>query len=127
MKKQDIEYLRNLLSKQMKDLLAQADETRAGMKNPDNYMPDPLDQASFDTNRAFMLRIRDRESRLFKKILSALDRLEDGTYGICEMCGEEISIERLKARPVTTYCIKCKTSMEALEKLKIGGIGWKQR
>lgn len=127
MKKQDIEYLRNLLSKQMKDLLAQADETRAGMKNPDNYMPDPLDQASFDTNRAFMLRIRDRESRLFKKILSALDRLEDGTYGICEMCGEEISIERLKARPVTTYCIKCKTSMEALEKLKIGGTGWKQR
>ena len=46
----------------------------------------------------------------------ALDRIEDGSFGICESCGEDISIERIKARPVTTQCIECKTKQEAMEK-----------
>jgi DnaK suppressor protein len=63
-----------------------------------------------------MLRIRDREHKLIKKIKKALDRIENGTFGICESCGEEISIKRLKARPVTSQCIECKSKEEALEK-----------
>ena len=50
------------------------------------------------------------------KISQALTRIEEGTYGICEVCGGEISIKRLKARPVTTYCIGCKNKMEAMER-----------
>ena len=57
-----------------------------------------------------------RESKLIKKIKQALERIENGTYGICESCGEEISVKRLKARPVTTQCIECKAKEEALEK-----------
>jgi DnaK suppressor protein len=63
-----------------------------------------------------MLRIRDREHKLIKKIKKALDRIENGTFGICESCGEEISIKRLEARPVTSQCIECKSKEEALEK-----------
>jgi DnaK suppressor protein len=63
-----------------------------------------------------MLRIRDREAKLIKKIREALERIENDTYGICESCGEDISIKRLKARPVTTQCIDCKSKEEALEK-----------
>jgi DnaK suppressor protein len=63
-----------------------------------------------------MLRIRDRENKLIKKIKKALDRIENGTFGICEKCGEDISVKRLKARPVTTHCIDCKTKEEAFEK-----------
>jgi DnaK suppressor protein len=63
-----------------------------------------------------MLRIRDREAKLIKKIREALERFENDTYGICETCGEDISIKRLKARPVTTQCIDCKSKEEALEK-----------
>jgi DnaK suppressor protein len=63
-----------------------------------------------------MLRIRDRENKLIKKIRNALNRIENGTFGVCEECGENISIKRLKARPVTTQCIDCKTKEEASER-----------
>jgi DnaK suppressor protein len=65
-----------------------------------------------------MLRLRDRDRKLVKKIREALSRIEDGTFGICEMCGEEIAIARLKARPVTTLCIECKSRQEEEERLR---------
>jgi DnaK suppressor protein len=73
-----------------------------------------------DADRSFTLRIRDRESKLINKIKAALDRLEDGEFGECEMCGEDIGVARLRARPVTTYCISCKTKLENQEKLVSG-------
>jgi DnaK suppressor protein len=63
------------------------------------------------------LRLRDRDRKLIRKIEEALERIEDGTFGICEECGEEIGIPRLKARPVTTLCIKCKSKQEEEEAL----------
>jgi len=63
-----------------------------------------------------MLRIRDRENKLLKKIKAALDRIDDDTFGICEKCGEDISLKRLEVRPVTTQCINCKTKEEAVER-----------
>jgi DnaK suppressor protein len=86
------------------------------MTTPKENFPDPADRASLEADRNFMLRIRDRENKLIKKIKKALDRIEDNTFGICEKCGEDISTSRLKARPVTTLCINCKTKEEAFEK-----------
>jgi DnaK suppressor protein len=86
------------------------------MTSQKENFPDPTDRASHEANRNFMLRIRDREHKLINKIKSALDRIDSGTYGICETCEEYISVERLKARPVTTQCIDCKTKDEAMEK-----------
>jgi len=116
MKKEDIEYFRELLSNRLEDLLSQANNTVSGMTAPKENFPDPTDRASLEADRNFMLRIRDRENKLIKKIKKALTRIENGTFGICETCGDEIAIERLKARPVTTQCIECKTKEEALEK-----------
>jgi len=116
MKKKDLEYFRKLLSKRLEDLLSQADNTVSGMIAPKENFPDPTDRASLESERNFMLRIRDRENKLIKKIKKALDRMETSTFGICESCGDDISIERLKARPVTTQCIDCKTKEEAEEK-----------
>jgi DnaK suppressor protein len=116
MKKKDIEYFRDLLNQRLKDLLTQADDTVSGMTDQRENFPDPTDRASLEADRNFMLRIRDRENKLIKKIKKALDRIENETFGICEICGEDISIERLKARPVTTQCIDCKTKEEAKEK-----------
>ena len=116
MKQKDIDYFRDLLTQRLKDLLNQADDTVSGMTDQRENFPDPTDRASLEADRNFMLRIRDRENKLIKKIKKALDRIENGTFGVCEICGEEISIERLKARPVTTQCIDCKTKEEALEK-----------
>ena len=87
MKEGDLDFFKTLLTNWMEELLLQADSTRLGMKDPSDNLADPSDRATFESDRNFLLRIRDRESRLFKKIISALDRIKDGTYGICEMCG----------------------------------------
>mgnify|MGYP006309158807 CR=1 FL=1 len=117
MKKKDIEYFRELLTNRLNELLEQADDTVSGMTNDDESFPDPTDRASHESDRNFMLRIRDRVHKLIKKIKKALERIDNGTFGQCEICEEEISLERLKARPVTTLCIKCKTKEEKMEKV----------
>ena len=116
MKKKDIEYFKDFLTKRLDELLSHADDTVSGMTAPKENFPDPTDRASLEADRNFMLRIRDRENKLIKKIKKGLDRIENDSFGICEKCGENIALERLKARPVTTQCIECKTKEEALEK-----------
>ncbi len=116
MKKKDVDYFKEFLKDRLEELLSHADNTVSGMTAPKENFPDPTDRASLEADRNFMLRIRDRENKLIKKIKKALDRIENGTFGICEKCGEDISVKRLKARPVTTHCIDCKTKEEAFEK-----------
>ena len=117
MKDEDIYFFKQLLTEQLETLLGQADIMVHDLLEKNNEIsPDPLDRASFESERGTMLRIRDRESKLIRKIQKALENLENGSFGICEMCEKEIAIERLKARPVTTHCIQCKTKMEALER-----------
>jgi len=116
MKKKDLEYFKELLTKRLEDLLSQADDTVSGMNTPKGNFPDPTDRATYEADRNFELRIRDREYKLIKKVKKALERIDEKTFGVCEKCGEDISIKRLKARPVTTQCIDCKTKEEALEK-----------
>lgn len=116
MEKKDIQYFKELLAKRLQELLSHADDTVSGMAVQKENFPDPTDRASLEADRNFMLRIRDRENKLIKKIKKALERIDNGTFGICEKCGEDISIKRLKARPVTTQCIECKTKEEAAEK-----------
>lgn len=115
MKKKDIEYFKKLLTENLRNLIAEAKETVSGMTGEGDNFPDPTDRASLEADRNFMLRIRDRERRLIVKIREALERIDNGTYGICDVCGEEISTKRLKVRPVTTQCIECKTKEEAKE------------
>jgi DnaK suppressor protein len=76
------------------------------------------DQASAESDRNFYIRLKEREQKLIKKIDAALDQIENGTFGICEGCGKEIGLKRLKARPVATLCIKCKTEAEKEEKAR---------
>lgn len=111
-------HFKKLLTERLDTLLAEAYRTVTGMTDQGDNFPDPTDRASLESDRNFTLRIRDRERKLIKKIKDALERLEDGTFGICEQCGEDISEERLKARPVTTLCIDCKKKQEVEEKLK---------
>jgi DnaK suppressor protein len=115
-KKED--YFRKLLNKRLDDLLVEANKTVTGMTDQGQNFPDPTDRASLESDRNFTLRIRDRERRLIAKIKNALDRLDNGTFGICDECGEDISDKRLKARPVTTLCINCKKKQENQERVK---------
>ncbi len=111
------EYFKKFLTELLDGLLRRAGDTVNDMTDPsDAHFPDPSDRATLETDRNFELRIRDREHKLIKKIKKALERIEEGTFGICEECGEKISSQRLEARPVTTLCIDCKIKQETMER-----------
>jgi DnaK suppressor protein len=117
MEKEKVEFFTELLNERLEKLLSEAEKTVEDMSDDEETFPDPTDRASLESDRNFLLRIRDRESKLIVKVKEALERVENDTFGICEVCGEEISEERLKARIVTTLCIDCKTEEEEKEKI----------
>ncbi|PLX97847.1 MAG: RNA polymerase-binding protein DksA [Desulfuromonas sp.] len=117
MNKKELKEFKQLLEKQLDELLEDAGKTASEMADEKANFPDPTDRASLESDRNFELRIRDRERKLIGKIREALERIEDGEFGFCESCEEEIGIARLKARPVTTMCIDCKTEQERQEKI----------
>ncbi len=116
--KKKLEVFKKGLEERLNELLNQANETVTGMTSEKTNLPDPADRATLESDRNFTLRIRDRERKLIVKIKEALERIGNGTYGICEECGEGISEARLKARPVTTLCIDCKKRQETDERVR---------
>lgn len=114
MKRREVNFFRQILTQRMQELFSEA--AKAVGKEGEANFPDPTDRASLEADRSFLLRMRDRERKLILKIEEVLKRLDEGVYGICQQCGEEIDMERLKARPVTTLCIDCKSSQEVEEK-----------
>ncbi len=117
MEKEKLEEFRQLLQSQLDELLREAGKTVSEMTDEKTNFPDPTDRASLESDRNFELRIRDRERKLIMKIREALERIDEGEFGICESCEEEIGEARLRARPVTTLCIECKTEQERQEKI----------
>jgi DnaK suppressor protein len=118
MDNEKLEYFRRLLTERLEALLHEAARTVNAMTAEEGSSGDITDQATVESDRDFVLRVRDRERKLIVKIRAALDRIHKGTYGICEECGEEISVQRLMACPVTTLCIDCKTSQEEDERCR---------
>ena len=117
MEKKDLDYFRRLLEAEVNLLFEKAGETLWElMGTTSDNESDLLDRTTQELSQNNVFRIRSRESRLIKKIRESLQSIEDGTYGICKDCEEPIAIERLKARPVTSYCIHCKNRREAVEK-----------
>ncbi len=116
-REQKILGIKKNLIQQKETLLAEAGIARNALPE-ETLFPELGDQASAEIDRNFMLKLRGRERHLLKKIDEAIEKIESGEYGICEVCGEEISIQRLEARPVTTMCIECKTEQEEEEKLR---------
>lgn len=114
----DLEYFRKLLTGMLEEAQQKGDSTLEELTDSNEGFADPADRATAESDRAFTLRIRDRERRLIRKIQAAITRIDDGTYGICEECGDDISIARLKARPVTRLCINCKAKQEEDEHLR---------
>ncbi len=116
MEQEKLQFFKELLTKEKERLL----EKMERMKNGEVYVDkeqikDVVDAASDELDKAFVMRIRDRELKLIKKIDEALNRIDNGNYGICEECGCEIEERRLKARPVATLCISCKEEQEEQE------------
>ena len=117
MDQEKVLFFKGLLEGRLHVLLEEAGKIATDMRQDSNGdFPDPTDRASLESDRNFLLRIKDRERKLIMKVKEALDRVENGTFGICESCGKPISEKRLMARPVTTQCIDCKTEEEKKER-----------
>lgn len=116
MRKQELTRIRSRLAAQLAELVGHGTETVHAMAgSPGEDFPDPNDRASRETDRSHELRLRDRDRKLIGKVEEALARIDAGTFGKCEGCGAAISAARLRARPVTTFCIDCKREAELKE------------
>jgi len=118
MRDQDIQFFRNELLRELNNLTQKADIAAGELIDADTiHEADPLDRAMEEQARDRRLHFQNRDRKLIAKIQSCLDAIEEGEYGICQACEEPISIARLKARPVTSYCIACKTEQESYERM----------
>jgi DnaK suppressor protein len=117
LKKRDIQKLRKLLVEQRDQLVGNTKKALSGdiHVDPDDF-PDEMDTASSEVNLQFTGRLREREQGLLAKIDAALEKIEQGEYGACVSCGEDIGVKRLQARPVAELCIDCKSEQEKLER-----------
>lgn len=110
------EHFTRILTLLRKQIMEEADKTVHHMKDDAVNYPDPNDRASQEEEFRLELRARDRERKLLKKIEESLQNLTDKEYGYCEVCGVEIGLRRLEARPTATLCIDCKMLDEIKEK-----------
>jgi DnaK suppressor protein len=114
----DLKQIKALLQSKINELMAEAGKTVIDMAGQEEKLPDLNDRASQESELNLEIRMRERERKLIVKMRETIERIDAGDYGICEECGEPIGVKRLMARPVTTYCIECKTREEKLQKLQ---------
>ncbi len=79
---------------------------------------DSADQSSQDVDAVIDYSLLEMKYEQYKDIADAFRKLQNNTYGVCEECGNEISIKRLEVNPLARYCIECKTRKEELERIQ---------
>ena len=117
MNKRDLQRFKKLLLEQRDQLVGNQRKALGGdiHLDPDDF-PDEIDTASSEINLQFTGRLREREQGLLAKIDTALRKMDEGDFGKCVSCGEDIGVKRLRARPVAELCIDCKAEQEKLER-----------
>jgi DnaK suppressor protein len=117
MRQREAERYRTVLEEQLRSLIGHGSQAVHEMAGEEaDELPDPSDRATVEEERNWSLRLRDRDRRLISKVEEAIRRLDAGTFGLCMRCGKPIAAARLKARPVTEYCIDCKKDTEQRER-----------
>ena len=111
------EYFRQKLINWKDELLKGSTETITNLKQDKEVTGDFADIASAESAKSIELRTRDRERKLINKIDQALKRIDNNTYGYCEVTGKPIGLKRLEARPIATLSIEAQQIHENQEKL----------
>jgi len=114
----DLKLIRKMLQSKINELMAEVGKTVVDMAGNEEKLPDMNDRASQESDLNLEIRMRERERKLIVKMKEAIERIDEGTYGVCEECGEPIGVKRLMARPVTTLCIEWKTIEEKRQKMQ---------
>ena len=111
-----LEYFRQMLLNWRSALVHEVGETLSDLNEGNLQQPDMADRASLETDHQLVLRTRDRERKLISKIDSALNRIDDGSYGYCQETDEPISLKRLMARPIADLSLEAQERHERLER-----------
>jgi len=117
MRKRELNQIKKSLTQQLSELLSRADYNLDGVGESNENLSDVLDRAAKIAESNFSHRLCSREKLLIRKIERSLQDIENGEYGFCQQCEDDISVKRLKARPTARYCIDCKTQLETRERL----------
>lgn len=110
-------YFRNALEQWKNSIVEESKETLAHLQDGPIQEADLNDRASSETDWGLELRTRDRQRKLTSKIDAALRRIDEGEYGYCQVTGEPISLDRLKARPIATMTVEAQEAHERNEKI----------
>ncbi len=117
------EMLKKLLLKKRNEVVAGL-EAQMGRKllretgqKIDSAM-DSADQSALDMDQGIDYSLLEMKYEQYKDIADAFRKLQNNTYGLCEECGNEISIKRLEVNPLARYCIECKTRKEEMERIQ---------
>ncbi|MCM0605024.1 MAG: TraR/DksA family transcriptional regulator [Xanthomonadaceae bacterium] len=121
MRKTDLIKFKKLFESQRSNLLYNDRVIREDFIVQEEEKFDEVDQATTDTEQSMKMRLRNREILHLKKIDLALQRVEEGIFGLCENCEEAIEMKRLQARPTATLCLGCKEDEERKEMLTAVG------
>ena len=111
------EYFRQKLTTWKATLIKGSSETILNLKQEKEVSGDFADIASAESAKSIELRTRDRERKLISKIDEALKRIDNNTYGYCEVTGKPIGLKRLEARPIATLSIEAQQIHENKEQL----------
>lgn len=110
------QHFTKILMAWYEQILIEAERTKNHMQKEFANFADPSDRATQEEEFSLELRNREREFKLLKKIKHSLNLIKEDNYGFCDMCGIEIGLKRLEARPTAELCIDCKTLSEIREK-----------
>jgi DnaK suppressor protein len=114
---EELDHFRTILNGKRNEILEQAKNAlEQELVMAKEELPDEMDLATSEYDKFLTIRFRGRERFLLNKIQASLRQVEDGSYGVCLECGEEIPKARLELRPVATMCIRCKEEQERKEK-----------
>ena len=117
MNENQLAFFRRALKKWKQEIIEESKETLAHLQDGPIQEADLNDRASSETDWGLELRTRDRQRKLTSNIDAALRRIDEGEYGYCQVTGEQISLDRLKARPIATMTVEAQEAHERNEKI----------
>ncbi|WP_027185799.1 TraR/DksA family transcriptional regulator [Desulfovibrio inopinatus] len=112
MVRDDLDVLRSILKGKLDEIQQKGSESLLGLSSPQDVCADPNDRASYESDRNFVLLLRERDREMAARIEDALARFDEGSYGICDECGDDIALARLKAQPTAMLCVHCQALQE---------------
>lgn len=116
LRREELQEIKELLRDMKKRIMADLDaRIKTSGLSDEREIGDIFDDADMEQNREFNLMLSNREKEKVEQIDAAIERIDEGVYGVCEDCEENIPMGRLKALPFTTLCVKCKSQREAEE------------